>query len=167
MKINTFEDMYLAELQELASAESQLGDSLGRMAEAVSHAELKNVLIEQQERTQEQQRRLLSILRVHGVESTPHTDQAMQALVKETRKMLNILKGDDLRDAGLIASIQRLKHYEIAAYGTLTTLAAQLGFDDDVELLDESLDEEKEVDGLLTRIARREVNLDALASQSG
>ena len=167
MKINTFEDMYLAELQELASAERQLGDSLGPMAEAVSHAELKNVLIDQQERTQEQQRRLLSILRVHGIESTPHTDQAMQALVKETRKMLNILKGDDLRDAGLIASIQRLKHYEIAAYGTVATLAAQLGFDDDVELLEESLDEEKEVDGLLTRIARREVNLDAIASQSG
>ncbi len=165
MKINTFKDMYLAELQELASAERELGNAVARMAGAASHAELKNILLDQKESTQEQERRLQSILHTHGVERTTHVDQAMQALVKEAAKMLTILKGADLRDAGLIASLQRLKHYEIATYGTVATLAAQLGFDDDAKLLEESLDEEKDVDGLLTRLAEREVNLDALATQ--
>lgn len=165
MKINTFKDMYLAELQELASAERELGNAVARMAGAASHAELKNILLDEQESTQEQGRRLQSILRKHGAERTTHTDQAMQALVKEAAKMGTILKGDDLRDAGLLASLQRLKHYEIAAYGTVATLAAQLGFDEDAKLLEESLDEEKDVDGLLTRLAKQEVNLDALATQ--
>jgi len=167
MKINTFKDMYLAELQELASAERQLGDSLERMVGKVSHPDLKNVLLDQQENTKQQEARLNSILRAHGADRTAHTDQAMQALVKETGKMMNILKGDDLRDAGLIASMQRLKHYEIAAYGTAATLATQLGFDDDAKLLHESLDEEMDVDGLLTSIAQREVNPDAAATQPG
>ena len=122
---------------------------------------------EQPEPQERQNDRLETILEKRGADPVAHNDQAMQALVHETERTLPMLRGGELRDAGIIASIQRLKHYEIAAYGTVATLAAQLGFDDDVELLEESLDEEKEVDGLLTRIARREVNLDALASQSG
>jgi len=167
MKINTLKNMYLAELEELASAEEQLGKSLGRMAGKVSHPDLKNALLDQQESTKQQEARLISILRAHGADRVTHTDQAMQALVRETGKMLDMLKGDDLRDAGLIASIQRLKHYEIAAYGSAASLAAQLGFDNDAKLLQESLDEEKDVDSVLTSIAEREVNPDAAATQPG
>jgi ferritin-like metal-binding protein YciE len=66
------------------------------------------------------------MLREHGANPMAHTDQAMQALVHETRKMLGILGGDDLRDAGLIASAQKLEHYKIATYGTAAALAGQL-----------------------------------------
>jgi len=75
--------------------------------------------------------------------------------------MLGILGGDDLRDAGLIASAQKLEHYKIAAYGT-AALAGQLDLRDEQKMLHRSLDEEREFDVLLTRIAKREVNPDAI-----
>ena len=88
----------------------------------------------------------------------------MQALVNETEKMLAMLKGNDLRDAGLIASAQKLEHYEIAAYGTAAALAGQLDLRDDQRMLHASLEEEKEADVRLTKLAKGEVNPDALAA---
>jgi ferritin-like metal-binding protein YciE len=93
-----------------------------------------------------------------------HTDQAMRALVKETKKMLTMLKGNELRDAGLIASAQKLEHYEIAAYGTCAALAGQLDLREDQKKLHKSLEEEKQTDILLTQLAKGEVNRDALAA---
>jgi ferritin-like metal-binding protein YciE len=69
-----------------------------------------------------------------------------------------------IRDAGLIASAQRLEHYEIAAFGTAAALAGQLDLRDDQRTLHESLEEEKKADLLLTQLAKREVNRDALAA---
>jgi ferritin-like metal-binding protein YciE len=68
-----------------------------------------------------------------------HTDQAMQALINETEKMMSMVKGDDLRDAALIVSVQKVEHYEIAAYGMVAALAGQLDRRDDQEVLHESL----------------------------
>ncbi len=164
MEITTFKDMYLAELQELVSVEEQLTEALLRMAQMASHPALKDILMRHREETQTQKMRLEAILRKHGADTRAHTDQAMQALVRETEKMLSILKGDDLRDAGLIASAQKLEHYEIAAYGTAAALAGQSGLRDEQQLLHESLEEEKRADVLLTHIAKGEVNRDALAA---
>ena len=163
MQIKSFKDMYLAELQELMSVEAQLAEALPRMAEAASHPALKQALLDHSEQTAVQKQRLESILQKYGA-SPNHTDQAMQALLHETKKMFNILKGDDLRDAGLIASLQKLEHYEIAAYGTAAALAGQLEFRDDQKVLHESLEEEKKTDLLLTQLAKREVNRDAVAA---
>jgi len=154
MKITNFKDMYIAELQELVSMEGQLTDELSRMAAAASHPE----------ETQVQRQRLESILQKHGANPRAHTDQTMQALVNETEMMLGMLKGNDLRDAGLIASAQKLEHYEIAAYGTVAALAGQLDLRDDQQMLHESLEEEKQADVRLTKLAKGEVNPDALAA---
>ena len=124
------------------SLEEQLAHALQRMAERVSHKSLKNALIHHHEQTQAQRQRLDSILRKHGANPQAHTDQAMQALVNETEKMLTMVKGNDLRNAALIASAQKVEHYEIAAYGTAAALAGQLGLKDDQRLLNESLEEE-------------------------
>ena len=164
MQIINFKDMYIAELQELVSMEGQLAEELPRMAEAASHPSLKNILMYHREETQVQRDRLESILQKHGANPRAHTDQAMQALVKETRKMLGMLTGDDLRDAGLLASAQKLEHYEIAAYGTAAALAGQLDLRDEQKMLHRTLDEEKQIDTLLTQLAKREVNPDALAA---
>jgi ferritin-like metal-binding protein YciE len=164
MQLNSFRDMYIAELQELVSVEEQLAESLLRMAGVASHPSLKDALIHHRDQTQMQKERLESILQRHGANPTAHTDQAMQALVSETEKMLGMLKGNDLRDAGLIASAQNLEHYEIAAYGTAAALAGQLDLRDDQRMLHESLDEEKQADVLLTKLAKGEVNRDALAA---
>jgi ferritin-like metal-binding protein YciE len=164
MEISNFKDMYLAELQELVSVEAQLADVLLRMAGAASHPALKRALIHHRAETETQKERLVTILLKHGADPTAHTDQAMQALIAETRKMITMLKGDDLRDAGLIASAQKLEHYEIAAYGTAAALAGQLELRDEQKMLHMSLEEERQVDTLLTQLAKREVNRDALAA---
>src|SRR2546427_11938742 len=149
----------------MMSLEGQLGQALLRMAEVASHPSLKDVLMRHREETQLQRRRLESMLQKHGANPRAHTDQAMQALVNETEKMMAMVKGDDLRDAALIASAQKVEHYEIAAYGTAAALAGQLDLRDDHRLLHESLEEEKETDATLTRLAKSEVNRDALAAQ--
>jgi ferritin-like metal-binding protein YciE len=164
MDISNFKDMFLAELQELVSVEGQLADALLRMAGAASHPALKRVLVHHRAETETQRARLLTILERHGANPTAHTDQAMQALITETKKMLTMIKADDLRDAGLIASAQKLEHYEIAAYGTAAALAGQLDLRDEQKMLHLSLEEERRFDVLLTQLAKREVNPDALAA---
>jgi len=88
----------------------------------------------------------------------------MQGLVHETEKMLEMLKGNELRDAGLIASAQKLEHYEIAAYGTAAALAGQLNLRDDQRMLHATLEEEKNADISLTQLAKGGVNKDAVAA---
>jgi ferritin-like metal-binding protein YciE len=164
MEISNFKDMYLAELQELVSMEAQLADALLRMAGAASHPVLKRVFIHHRAETEIQMDRLMTILLKHGASPRVHTDQAMKALVTETRKMIAMLKVDDLRDAGLIASAQKIEHYEIAAYGTAAALAGQLELRDEQKMLHMSLEEERQVDTLLTHLAKREVNRQAVAA---
>jgi ferritin-like metal-binding protein YciE len=164
MEIRNLKEMYVAELQELVSVESQLADTLLRMAEVASHPALKKAFVHHRQEAELQKERLASILQKHGANPREHTDQAMQALVRETEKMFAILKGNDLRDAGLIASAQKLEHYEIAAYGTAAALAGQLELRDEQLILYKSLQEEKQADALLTLLAKGEVNGDALAA---
>ncbi len=164
MEIRNFKDMYLAELQELVSVERQLAEALLRMAAAASHRALKDLLVRHRAETETHEQRLLTILEAHGADPAAHTDQAMQALVKETRKMAAMLTEDGLRDAGLIASVQRLEHYEIAAYGTAAALAGQLKLRDEQKMLQLTLEEEKQTDARLSQLATREVNPDALAA---
>jgi ferritin-like metal-binding protein YciE len=163
MQITSFKDLYITELQELASLEGQLVEALQRMVKAASHSSLKNALKHHREQTQAQKQRLESILKKHGASSRAHTDQTMQALINETEKMIAMVKGDDLRDAALIASAQKVEHYEIAAYGVVASLAGQLDLRDDQRLLHESLQEEKEADAELTKLAKSEVNQAAVA----
>ncbi len=93
MEISNFKDMYLAELQELVSVEDQLAEALLRMAAAASHPALKDALVDHHAETMRQKERLVGILRQHGADPTAHVDQAMQALIRETRKMLGIVEG--------------------------------------------------------------------------
>jgi len=134
------------------------------MAEVASHPALKKALIHHGEQTQAQKSRLESMLQKSGANPKKHTDQAMQALLNETKKMFAMLKGNDLRDAGLIASAQKLGHYEIATYGTAAALAGQLDLRDDQRMLHKCLEEEKQTDIHLTQLAKGEVNPDALAA---
>src|SRR6516225_3249825 len=164
MQIKNFKDMYIAELQELANMESQIDIALKRMADASSHPSLKRELLRHRGETKEQSKRLQSILQNHGAKLRAHTDQAMEALVNETQKMLSLLEGDDLRDAGLIASTQKLEHYEIAAYGTAAALAGQLDLRDDQRMLNDSLKEERKAEAPPTEPAKGEVNQDAAAA---
>ena len=85
----------------------------------------------------------------------------MQAMLQEAEKWANMVQDRDLRDAGLIASAQRVEHYEIAVYGSLATWAKQLGLEDDLQALLAILEEEKSTDERLSRLAKRMINPDA------
>ena len=107
MQITTFKDMYIAELQELKSLEAQLAEALLGMADAAAHPSLKILLVKHREKTQLQEDRLESILARHKARAREHTDQAMQALISETEKMLVIVKGHEVT----VALIERLRRF--------------------------------------------------------
>ncbi|HXW22078.1 MAG TPA: DUF892 family protein [Rhodomicrobium sp.] len=158
MKIKSLTELYVAELEELANAEDQLAEALLELAEVASNQKLKSALSDHREETLVHQERLESLLTEHRAHANAHTDQAMQALVNETRKMLEIVEGRELRDAAAIASAQKLEHYEIAAYGAAAALAGQLNLRGDQQMLHKTLEEEKKADALLTEIAKGGVN---------
>jgi ferritin-like metal-binding protein YciE len=163
MNVNTLRDLYIAELQEIRSVEEQLVAALPRMADVAGHPELKQGIQTHLEETRAQQSRVEEILRRHNAEPREHVDQAMQAMLQEAEKWASLVQDRDLRDVGIIASAQRVEHYEIAVYGSLATWAKQLGLDEDLQVLLTILEEEKRTDGRLAALAKRMVNPDAAA----
>ena len=161
MNIDDFRKMYVAELQEARSVERQLAGTLPRMAEKAAHADLKEALEAHLAETQSQLDRLDTLLDGHTAPIGRHEDQAMQAILGEAAKWLDMFEDQDLRDAGLVASAQRVEHYEMAVYGTLAAWARQLGLDDDAEVLHDILEEERKADAKLTEVATRILNPDA------
>jgi ferritin-like metal-binding protein YciE len=161
MNVDNFRELYIAELQELRSVENQLVDALPKMVEAAQHPDLKQALQAHLNETRTQRERLDGLLQRQKADPREHQDQSMQAIVREADKWAKMVQDPDLRDAGLIASAQRVEHYEIAVYGTLTTWAKQLGFDEDQRTLHAILDEEKRADEKLTAIAKQVINPEA------
>ncbi|HWQ29038.1 MAG TPA: DUF892 family protein [Dehalococcoidia bacterium] len=162
MQINNFKEMYFAELSELHSVEKQLVEALGKMAAAAAHDGLRQAFLKHREETEAQRDRVRAILDRHGVNPDMHVDQSMVRLVDESEKMKSILANPDLADAGLIASAQRIEHYEIAVYGTVATYADLLELPEDRQVLHQILEEEKATDAKLTMLATQVVNRDAL-----
>jgi len=161
MNVTSLRDLYIAELQEIHSVEGQLIEALPRMAGVSGHPELKQGIQTHLEETRAQQSRVEEILRRHKADPREHVDQAMQAMLQEAEKWASIVQDQNLRDAGLIASAQRVEHYEIAVYGSLATWAKQLGLDEDVQALLAILEEEKRTDERLSLLAKRMINPDA------
>ncbi|CAN5628406.1 ferritin-like domain-containing protein [soil metagenome] len=158
-------DLYVHQLQDLYSAESQIIDALPTMADKAMHEQLKNAFRTHLEETKSQRDRLRRIF--DGLEESPdgHTCKAMKGLIAEAKEFIghveNIFADDapgEVVDAGLIANAQRVEHYEIAGYGTVCTFAEILGRDQDVRVLKEILAEEKRADERLTEIAMEAVN---------
>src|SRR3954470_21820769 len=161
MNVDDFRQLYVSELQELRSVEDQLVQALPRMIEAAQNPQLKQGIETHLDETRTQRDRLDGLLRGHGAEPREHMDQSMQTILREAEKWAGQVSDPDCRDAGLIASAQRVEHYEIAVYGTLATWAKQLGLDEDQRTLHAILDEEKRTDDKLTQLAKRVINPEA------
>ena len=161
LNLDSFDDLYVAQLQDLYSAETQLVDALPKMAAAAAHPELKQAFLNHLDVTKRQKYPLEQIFQSLDAEPGGETCEAMKGLIKEGQEIIGADAPDAVRDAGLIAAAQRVEHYEIAGYGTVRTFAERLGRAADAHLLDETLAEEKETDGLLNQIAESVVNPDA------
>jgi ferritin-like metal-binding protein YciE len=164
LTLDTLRDLYLNELRDLHSAETQLIDALPKMAEAATAPDLKQAFLDHLEQTHGHAERLEQIFADLGEKPSGETCDAMKGLIKEGESYIKAGGNDDVRDAALIGAAQRVEHYEIAAYGTTRTLALRLGENQAAELLQETLDEEGEADALLTDIAEAHVNASASAA---
>jgi len=160
---NSFDDLFSHQLEDVYDAEEQLIDALPKMADASTSSELKNAFNTHLMETREHARRLEQVFGMLGKEPTRTSCPAMKGLVKEGSEVVSASGDGRVKDAGLIAAAQRVEHYEIAAYGTLRTLAQQLGRDDVAKMFQKTLDEEGETDKKLTRIAMSGVNQQAMA----
>lgn len=167
MKLKTLQDLFVHELQDLHSAETQLVRALPKMAKAASHPELKSGFQQHLEQTREHVSRLEEIGRMVGCKVTGHKCKAMEGLILEGSELIDDGIEEPVRDAGLIGAAQRVEHYEIAGYGTARALAKALGQKQAIELLTRTLEEEKATDQKLTQLAEAAVNAEALhASES-
>lgn len=151
-------DLYVEQLRDLYNGEEQIIKALPKMAEKVSNEELRNAFEQHLEQTKEQKRRLEQIFEEYDEKPSGHTCEGMKGIIEEGREMMKKKGNEDARDAGLIAAAQRVEHYEIAGYGTARTLAQRLGENNAVELLQRTLEEEKETDKKLSRLAEQTVN---------
>ncbi len=131
------------------------------MAKAASNQELQLAFKNHLEVTKDQVTRLETIF--DDLERKPQGKkcQGMAGLIEEGKELMEEEGDPDVKDAGLIASAQRIEHYEISAYGTVRTFARELGFDNHVKLLQKTLDEEGHTDKVLTGLAERGVNRQA------
>jgi ferritin-like metal-binding protein YciE len=145
VQLDNLNDLFIEQLADLHSAETQLVDALPKMATAASHDELRQTFQHHLEETRDHLQRLDDI--ISGLDRTVTKQcEAMRGLIREGEEIVSAAGDPAVRDAGLIAAAQRVEHYEIAAYGTARTLADQLDLGDARELLDQTLDEESQAD---------------------
>ena len=162
MKIETLQDLFIDELRDLYDAEKQLVKALPKMASAASSSQLRTAFESHLRETEAQVTRLERVFETLGEKPTGQSCDAMKGLIKEGDKMASNVDESPLRDAGLIGAANRVEHYEMAAYGTARTFAEMLGYTDAAQLLEQTLQEEKQADRKLTEIAEQLVNENAL-----
>ncbi|WP_261665203.1 ferritin-like domain-containing protein [Deinococcus sp. Marseille-Q6407] len=161
MRNFSLRDLYLSQLRDLYSAETQLLAALPNMAVNARDAQLKQGFEDHLAQTREHVQRLEQIFAALNEPTAGKVSKAMQGLVQQGAEEAGENKAGPVRDAALIASAQRVEHYEIAAYGTAVSLARLLGEDQAAALLDATLQEEGQTDEKLTQVAGK-VNQAAL-----
>jgi ferritin-like metal-binding protein YciE len=162
MALESLQELYVEQLKDLHSAEEQIIDALPKMIEKASHAELRQAFELHLRQTREQLRRLDQIGQRAGQKLTGHKCKGMAGVLEEGEETLKKRADSDVLDAALIAAAQRVEHYEMAGYGCARTYARLLGLNDDAKILQQTLDEEGDTDHLLTDLAERVINIEAL-----
>jgi ferritin-like metal-binding protein YciE len=158
---NTVEQLLVEELKDLLSAENQITKTLPKLVEAATSIELKSAFEHHLKETERHIERLKKALKILGKDAKSKTCEGMKGILAEGSEMFHQTPAGDIRDVALISAAQRVEHYEMAAYGTVRTYAEDLKQPEIVQLLKETLEEEKAADKKLTEISR-EVNVRAL-----
>ncbi len=153
MKVESIEDLFLDELKDLYSAEKQITKALPKLVKAASDQGLSAAFDSHLQETKGHVERLEEIFQKLGKKGTGKTCEGMKGVLEEGAEVVQEIEKGPIRDAGLIAAAQRVEHYEIAGYGSVRSFAELLGKTDIVELLEQTLDEEKAADEKLTKIS--------------
>ena len=161
MELDTLKDLYVDEIKDLYSAEKQLIKALPKMAKAANDDQLKEAFRTHLRETAQHAARLEQICQELGVSPRGKKCVGMEARIEEGSELIKENPDPEVLDAGLISKAQHVEHYEIAGYGTVRTYARQLGFENQADLLQQTLDEEGKTDHLLTELAEAGINVEA------
>jgi len=154
--MSTLRETFLDELGDIYDAEKQLLKALPKMAQAAQHEDLRRAFEEHLEQTEGQVERLEQVFEVIGEEPKSKGCKAMEGIIKEADELIKQQQGD----AALICAAQKVEHYEIASYGSLQSWARLLGEEEAGDLLEETLDEERDTDERLTEVAETAINVE-------
>ena len=165
MKLESLHELFIEELQDLYSAENQILEALPKMIEKAQSPDLRRGFQSHLEQTRGHVRRLDQIFDQLGkdVDRNGKTCKGMKGIIKDGEDVVKAKGEPEVRDAGMIAGAQRVEHYEIAGYGTVRTYAEQLGHRDWAQLLEQTLQEEKDTDLKLSQLAGH-INIEARAA---
>jgi ferritin-like metal-binding protein YciE len=153
--------LFEEELKDIYWAEKALTKAIPKLIKNATSEELVEALENHLTETEEQVRRAEQVFEILGKKSTAKKCEAMQGLIDEAETIMDECEDGAMRDAGIISAAQKVEHYEIASYGTLRQFAETLGLHDAVELLQATLDEEKQADEKLSEVAMSAVNIQA------
>lgn len=163
--MEALQKLLIHEMSDLYDAEQQIVKALPKLIQSASSSELQQALKEHLSVTQKQVKRLDEAFQALGEDREETKCKGMAGLIAEGEDILKEGFEPSTQDAGIIGAAQRVEHYEIAAYGTARTLAQTLGNSEVADLLEESLEEEKEADERLTEIAESAVNAEAASEE--
>ena len=154
MPLTTLKQLYIEQLRDLHSSERQIQAIFPRIVAAAHNAELIECFEKCHKGSKMRQERLEAIIRTHRADPTGHKCEGMAGLIREAEEALGeATDAASVRDAALIANVNRIAHYGIAGYGTVKAFAKELGFNEDAGLLGDCLDEAGESDTHLNKIA--------------
>lgn len=156
-------ELFVDSLKDIYWAEKALTKALPKMAKNATSEDLIATINDHLVVTEEQITRLEQVFDLIGEKATAKKCDAMEGLIKEGESIVEETELGPVRDAGIIAASQKIEHYEIATYGTLAAFAQTLGEEEAVALLQQTLEEEKEADTLLTEVAYNNINFEAAA----
>lgn len=160
-KQKTLDELFHETLKDLYYAEKKILTALPKMAKAARSEELQAAFEKHEGETEGQVDRLEKVFALINQPAKGKTCDAINGMIDESKEVMKEFRGSAALDAGLLAAAQAVEHYEISRYGTLKTWAKELGLDDAVNLLEETLQEEKKTDEALTELAESAVNQEA------
>ncbi len=165
MKMHTLNDVLVDELKDLYSAENQLIKALPKMAKATDSHDLRSAFEHHLEQTRRQAQRIEEICNDLSIKPSGKKCVGMEGIIEEGKEVLQTKSDKDALEAALIGAAQKVEHYEIATYGTARAHAKQLGYMKAADLLEQTLEEEKQTDEKLTVLAENRVNVQAAMSK--
>lgn len=160
MKLETLRDLLIEQLSDIYDAEARITKALPKMAKAASSPDLKAAFEKHLTETEGQVARLDQVFELLGEKAKKKACKAMQGLIAEGEETIKEDAEPEVKDAALIAAAQRVEHYEMAAYGTVSAYAKQLKEKDVLKLLKETMAEEVATDEALSELAESTINVE-------
>lgn len=154
-------DLFEETLRDIYYAEKAITKALPKMAKKASSQELSSAFEEHLQQTEGQIERLEQVFKILDKSPRGKKCAAIEGMIEEAEEVIKESESDTVRDAGMLAAAQAVEHYEISRYGTLVAWAQKLGLAEAAELLEQTLDEEKETDAKLSELAESEINAEA------